>query len=321
MSETYTNPVYPGKFPDPFVLRVDGTYYAYGSDLEVEAERAIPVLRSDALVHWTPLGHALELVDLPTAKAYWAPEVAHHDGRVFMYFTTGVEDRHHQIRVAVAERPEGPFRDQGRILTGDDPFTIDAHPFRDDDGQWYLCYARDFLEGERVGTALVVDRMRDMLTLEGSPRPILRATADWQIFRKNREMYGATYDWYTLEGPFVRKRAGRYYCFYSGGAWQEPNYGVSYAVSDSPFGPFREPAWASDGPTLLRSIPGRVIGPGHNSIVQGPDGEDYLVYHAWDVHKTARRMCIDRLEWTDEGPRTAGPTFTPQPSPASRIRR
>ncbi|HWG86117.1 MAG TPA: glycoside hydrolase family 43 protein, partial [Deinococcales bacterium] len=231
----------------------------------------------------------------------------------YMYYSAGIGDKGHQLRVGIAERPEGPYRDAGVILTPDDPFTIDAHPFQDDDGQWYLYYARDFLDGDRVGTALAVDRLVSMTELAGEPRTVARATADWQIFRKNREMYGAIYDWYTLEGPFVRKHGNRYYCFYSGGAWEEPNYGVSYAVATHPLGPWEEPA--ADGPTVLRSIPGQVVGPGHNSIVRGPDGEDYIVYHAWDEAKTGRRMCIDRLEWTLNGPRTEGPTFTTQPAP------
>ena len=33
---------------------------------------------------------------------------------------------------------------------------------------------------------------------------------------------------------------------------------------------------------------------------------------AWDKDMKARRMCIDRLEWTSEGPRCLGPTWTPQ---------
>ena len=320
MSDTYTNPVHPGPFPAPFVLEVDGAYYAYATDIDVLEERgrgrAIEALTSTDLVTWTSIGRVLEPVDLPTARDYWAPEVVRHDGRFYMYFSTGIEDRHHRLRVALAERADGPFRDQGRVLTGDDPFTIDAHPFRDVDGTWYLYYARDFLDGERVGTAVVVDRMTDMLTLEGAPRTVLRASADWQIFRRNREMYGSVYDWYTLEGPFVLHRRGRYWLLYSGGAWTEPNYGVSFAVADSPLGPFVEPP--SDGPSLLRSVPGRVVGPGHNSVVTGPDGRDYLVYHAWDPDRTERRMCIDRLDWTDDGPRTGGPTFTPQPAPRRR---
>jgi GH43 family beta-xylosidase len=148
---------------------------------------------------------------------------------------------------------------------------------------------------------------------------VLRASADWQLYRRRREMYGAVYDWHTVEGPCVVKRDGRYWCFYSGGAWREPTYGVSYAVADSPLGPFVEPMEASDGPALMRSIPGRVIGPGHNSVVVGPDGEDWIVYHAWDAGHTARRMCIDRLRWTDDGPRTDGPTWTAQRAPRATM--
>lgn len=315
MGATYRNPVNDGYFADPFVLSVDGTFYAYGTEPPVDGPMVVPVLRSDDLVHWTPAGHALERPELPAARNYWAPEVAREAGRYFLYYSAGVDDRGHRLRVASADRPEGPFRDHGRTLTpSDDPFTIDAHPFRDVDGRWYLYYARDFLDGERVGTALVVDRMLDMETLEGRPRTVLRASADWQLFKRRRLMYGAVHDWHTLEAPFVVRRDGRYFCFYSGGSWLEESYGVSYAVADHPLGPFVDAP--GEGPSLLRSVPGHVIGPGHCSVVTGPDGCDYLVYHAWDPDRVARRMCIDRLEWGPDGPRTAGPTWTSQPAPA-----
>jgi hypothetical protein len=60
---------------------------------------------------------------------------------------------------------------------------------------------------------------------------------DWQIFRRGREMYGEVWDWHTLEGPFVCKRDGRYHLFYSGGAWEDETYGVSFAVAEHPLGP------------------------------------------------------------------------------------
>ena len=56
-------------------------------------------------------------------------------------------------------------------------------------------------------------------------------------------------------------------------------------------------------------MPGRVLGPGHNSIVVGPDGEtEYLVYHAWGPDMQARRMYVSRLRWTVDGPRCDGPS-------------
>jgi GH43 family beta-xylosidase len=122
-------------------------------------------------------------------------------------------------------------------------------------------------------------------------------------------MYGKVYDWHTLEGPFVRRRNGRYYCLYSGGSWEGPTYGVAYAVADHPLGPWLE---QPDVPPLLVTVPDQVVGPGHVSVTTGPTGGDVLVYHAWDAGLSARRMCIDPLAWTDDGPKLSGPTWTPQ---------
>ncbi len=310
--ETFRNPVHPGTFADPFVLRHGNWYYAYGTDNQHDRPMAFDVLRSRNLVHWTSLGRSLGGLER-TSRDYWAPEVAFEDGRFHLYYSVGVGDTGHGIRVATAVNPEGPFEDSGTSLTPHERFAIDAHPFRDDDGTWYLFYARDRLEGDRVGTSLAVDRLTDMAMLAGSPSPVLSASADWQLYEAGRSMYGAVMDWYTLEGPFVVKRQGRYWCFYSGGAWTGSGYGVSYAVADGPLGPWTEPSHA--GPALMRSRPGLAEGPGHNSVISAPNGDDYLVYHAWDAAHTTRRMCIDRLWWTPEGPRTDGPTVEPQALP------
>jgi arabinan endo-1,5-alpha-L-arabinosidase len=293
------------------VLRVGDGYVAYGTG-SAPGGRPFEVLRSDDLVRWRSVGGALEPLGEAGATDYWAPEVAESDGRFFMYYSAGTGDRGHLLRVAIADAAEGPFRDDGVVLTPDERFAIDPHPFRDRDGDWYLFYAHDVLDGERAGTTVAVDRMTSMTSLEGRPRTLLHATADWQLFLAEREMYGRVYDWHTLEGPFVRFRDGRYHLFYSGGNWQAPTYGVAYAVAEHPLGPYREPA---TGPTVLQTIPDRVLGPGHNSVVEGPGGEDWIVYHAWDPARTARRMWIDRLRWGPDGPERSGPTLDPQPAP------
>jgi beta-xylosidase len=313
MPTTYRNPVHDEYFADPFVLRHQDAYFAYGT--VARRGRTLPALRSRDLVHWEPLGDVLEPLDLPV-EVYWAPEVAHRDGGFAMYYSAGREEgEEHQLRVARAERPDGPFVDAGVVLDPDDPFSIDAHPFCDDDGRWYLFYCRDFLEGDRVGTGIVVAELADATTFAGPWREVVRPYADWNLFAANREWYGRTWEgWYTVEGPFVRKRDGRYYCFFSGGAWREPNYGVSYAVADDPLGPWT--VAPGEGPTILRTIPDRVLGPGHASVVSSPSGaEDWIVYHAWAPGGGARLMRIDRLEWTADGPRCDGPSLEPRAVP------
>ena len=319
----HTNPVYNGYFADPFVWEHQGVYYAIGTGAaeaegevdEVGERRIFPLLHSDDFVHWQFAGNALLRPDASLGDNFWAPEVTYADGTFYLYYSVGHGDKNHQLRVATSVRPLGPYQDAGISLI--DPqacsFAIDPHAFQDEDGQWYLFYARDFLDTDteiRAGTALMVDRLTTMTQLAGEAKVVLRARCDWQRFLADRPMYGNVYDWHTLEGPCVRKHAGRYYCFYSGGRWETEDYGVDYGVADHVMGPYSD-AGNEAGPRILRSLPGYVLGPGHNSMVMGPDGKtDYIVYHAWDKDKVARRMCIDKLVWTTAGPRCEGPTYT-----------
>jgi len=307
---TYRNPVHEGYFADPFVLRDGDRYVAYGTGATIGG-LVFEVLVSSDLATWTSVGGALHPVAEDLGGDYWAPEVAHADGRWWMYYSVGHGDAGHHLRVAVADEATGPFADLGIDLTRDERFAIDPHPFRDDDGRWYLYFARDVLDADRVGTQLAVARLEGMTALVGGTRTVLAPSADWQIFERDRPMYGARYDWHTLEGPTVRRHGGRYHCLYSGGSWQGPGYGVSWASALSPLGP-----WTQTGAErLLRTVPGHVRGPGHNSVVTTPGGTEVLAYHAWDEAGTRRQLCIDPLTWTEDGPATPGPTWDEQPLP------
>jgi len=329
----YRNPVYSQYFADPFVWQHEGVYYAVGTGI-LEAQSDVgngvsaltvdgapgvfAILRSNDLASWSPVGSALEILHPDYGDAYWAPEVAFANGTFYLYYSVGRGDKGHHIRVATSTQPEGPYRDTGALVTNPFfcPFAIDASPFRDDDGEWYLFYARDFLDSGpngRAGTGVVVDRLLDMTRLAGTEREVARARHDWQRFAAGRIMYGGIYDWHTIEGPCVRKRNGKYYCLFSAGRWENDTYGVDFAVADNPLGPYRCDSDDS-GARVLRTLPGEVLGPGHNSLAEGPDGKtDYIVYHAWDSRMTARRMFIDRIEWTSRGPRCLGPTTTTRP--------
>ena len=66
-------------------------------------------------------------------------------------------------------------------------------------------------------------------------------------------------DWYTIEGPFTLRVGDRYVCFYSGGRWENPNYGVGYLLADRPMGDggLEDRSWSvcddPNGPRILKT--------------------------------------------------------------------
>lgn len=308
-------PVYLGYFADPFVWKHHNIYYAIGTGgIETDgvsnniSDYVFPLLQSQDMIHWTYKGNALRRPSESLGDTFWAPEVAYRDLLFYLYYSVGFEDRNHQLRVAASNHPLGPYLDCGVTLVDPlkCPFAIDPHPYQDDNGQWYLFYARDFLEIDaefRTGTAIVADWLTTMTQLAGNETVILRARSDWQRFQIDRRMYGDIYDWHTLEGPCVRKHGYLYYCFYSGGRWETDTYGVDYGVSATVLATYTD-FGNETGARVLHSVPGRLHGPGHNSIVLGHDNKaEYIAYHAWDSNRKNRLMHIDRLNWTSEGPR------------------
>jgi len=327
-ARTYTNPVVARNFPDPFVLQHAGRYYAFGTTGEGRTSdgRVFTLLTSTNLVDWQALGGALTPPPGTDGAQFWAPEVVQHDGTFYMYYSRGGgaigAEVGHRLHVATSRQPQGPYTEVAQLTVADSPFTIDPHAFRDTDGQWYLFYARDFTDtqdGYYPGTGLVVDKLTSMTQLAGQPRTVLRARHSWTLFEANRTMplYGnRTFaQWHTLEGPAVRLHNGTYYCFFSGANFLTDRYGVDYCTAKHPLGPYVD-SGSDAGARVLHSVPGHVRGPGHHSHAMSPDGRtEYLVYHAWNMAMTERQLCIDKLEWTDKGPRCLGPTYTPQPLP------
>jgi arabinan endo-1,5-alpha-L-arabinosidase len=316
---TYTNPVYAGDMPDPSVKKFGDYYYAFGTTGPVRMPdgRIFKLLRSRDLVNWEPLGGALTPPFANRDFEYWAPEITQNQGRYYLYYAMGDDvPEHFVIRVGISDKPKGPYTDSGNVLKDCDGkrFMIDPFPFRDDDGNWYLFYSCSFpydTQEYHAGTGVEVERLINMTTLSGDCHLVVRPAHDWTLYKSNRWMnvYNRAFNWHTVEGPCVVRHDGKYYCFYSGSNWTTANYGEDYVVADNPLGPYSPGA---DRPRVLQGIPGKVRGPGGISITTGPDGKtQYIVYHAWNREMTERQMCVDKLVWTADGPRST-PTVTPQ---------
>ena len=277
--KTYRNPLLPDReIADPFVLRVEGKYYLYPTT----DSRGYEVFVSDDLVHWERKARVFR----DPRGGDWAPEVFYNkrgDGKFYLYYTDNMPDSkrevlHKQIGVAVADSPLGPFTDKGALA----PDSIDADLFQDEDGSLYLSYVE--LTG---GFKIIVQPMADPLHKKGEPTVVIHPTEEWE------KVSGKV-----TEGPFMLKHNGIYYLTYSGTGADSPNYGIGYATSKSPTGPFVKYA---GNPIAHRG--GKVLGLGHHCVVEGPDGKLWLVYHQkWDAEKNFHRfLAIDPLWFDDEG--------------------
>ncbi len=278
-ARTYRNPLMPDReIADPFVLRLDGQYYLYPTS----DGKGYEVFVSDDLVHWELKARAFK----DPRGGDWAPELFHNkrgDGKFYLYYTDTMPGEpggplHKQIGVAAADSPIGPFVDKGPLA----PHSIDAELFQDDDGSLYLSYVD--LDG---GFKIIVQPMADPLTKKGEPHVVLRPTEPWE------KISGAV-----TEGPFMLKHNGTYYLTYSGTGADSPNYGIGYATSKSPTGPFGK---YPGNPIAHRE--GNILGPGHHCIVTGPDGKLWLVYHQkWNADRNFHRfLAIDPIWFDAEG--------------------
>src|SRR5580658_6176938 len=95
-------PVYPYDFPDPDVIEVGGTYYAYGTNT---ASGNVQIITSTDLAHWTLVGNALpQLASWATPGYTWAPSVIEDNGTFLLYYTVATYLTE-CVSVASASRP------------------------------------------------------------------------------------------------------------------------------------------------------------------------------------------------------------------------
>lgn len=281
---TYTNPTLPGDHPDPSIIRVSADYWATAT---TSAWAPIfPLLHSRDLVNWTPVGAVFDKAPAWSNGSYWAPEIARDGRRFFVYYTARKKDGPLCVAVATAPRPQGPYRDHGPLVC-QEAGSIDAVAVTDERGRRYLVWKEDG-NSRKQPTPLWAQRLSpDGTSLVGPRHELLRNAAAWEA--------------HLIEGPFILRRNGWFYLFYSADACcgRACNYKLGVARSRALLGPWeRSPA----NPILAGNAAWKC--PGHGSIVTTPGGRDYLLYHAYqpdDFQFSGRQGLLDEVTWGADG--------------------
>jgi beta-xylosidase len=305
----FQNPIVQANFPDPFILKVEETYYAYSTNSN---SRNVPVATSTDLINWQ-LGRDVlpalpRWVDISNPNV-WAPEVLRVDNQYLLYYTARDRTSNRQcIGLAVSETPEGPFRDRSDtpfICQADEGGSIDASPFRAENGKLYLYWKND-------GNCCMMPTFIYGQMLSPDGRSLVGEAV--QLIRNDQPWHGPV-----VEAPTMWQHEDRYYLFYSGNVFAGERYAVGYAVCETPLGPCED---AEENPILASVMEGDplVVGPGHQTILADSSGDTWLVYHVWQVTEggsltSNRQMWMDRLLWEDGRPVVQGPTREPQIAP------
>ena len=279
---SYRNPVLPGFYPDPSVVRVGEWFYLVNSSFEFFP--GVPIHRSRDLVHWEPIGHVLTRdSQLPLATAYpsggiFAPTIRYHAGTYYMV-TTNVTHRGNFF--VTAKDPAGPWSEPIWINM---PGGIDPSLFFDDDGKVYLTST-----GSAPGIHMAQIDVATGKLLTSPPKIVWKGT-------------GGRYP----EGPHLYKIGGRYYLMISEGG-TEYGHMVTIARAGSPWGPFeacpRNPILTHRDTPLSQPIQAT----GHPDLFEDGKGNWWMVFLAirpqgnYYWHHLGRETFLAPVRWDAQG--------------------
>lgn len=283
---TAGNPIVEGWYADPEGIIFDDKYWVYPTYSAPYGEQVfMDAFSSPDLVNWTKHERIIDTASVKWVKrAMWAPAILKKDNKYFLFFGGNdiqSDNEYGGIGVAVADKPEGPFKDYlgkpliDKFYNGAQP--IDQFVFKDKDGSYYIYYGG----WKHCNVAKLSDDFTGLVPFE-----------DGTIYK---EVTPENY----VEGPFMFIHNNKYYFMWSEGGWTGPDYSVAYAIADSPFGPFKRIG------KILQQDPKVATGAGHHSVIHEPKSDKwYIVYHRRPLAETDgnhRVTCIDEMQFDENG--------------------
>ncbi len=293
------NPIFEGWYADPQIRRYGDTWWVFPTGSGESKDPCFNAFSSKDMKSWTLHPRILTTNEVTWAKgAMWAPDAHEVGGRYYLFFsandaypvggkrgdgepqTEAKLQGYGGIGVAVADRPEGPYRDLiGKPLI--DRFWNRAQPIDqyvfEYKKEWYMVYGG----WGRCNLVKLAKDFKSLVPFEDG--------AMW------RNMTPKGY----VEGSVMFERNGKWYFMYSGGDWTGNDYCVNYSVGKSPFGPFE---FKGKVLGIQRPI---ATGAGHHSVACIPGTDKWLIcYHRRPIPNKGRGhrvVCIDRMEFDSNG--------------------
>jgi beta-xylosidase len=284
--QTSGNPILKGWYADPEAAIFGKQYWIYPTYSDKYNKQVFfDAFSSKDLVHWDTHKNILDTSAVKWAhRAMWAPAIVQKDKKYYFFFAANDIQNDNEkggIGVAVADKPEGPFKDHigkpliDKFYNGAQP--IDQFVFKDKDGQYYIIYGG----WQHCNIAKLNNDFTSVI-------PFSDGTTFKEITPKGY-----------VEGPMMFIRNGKYYFMWSEGGWTGPDYCVAYAIADNPFGPFERVG------KVLEQDSAVARGAGHHSVMHDAKKDLwYIVYHRRPLSETAannRATCIEQMFFDEKG--------------------
>lgn len=305
---SYTNPITRDtsiSMRDHCIIKVGEKWYCTGTSNPVWTGHnpGVRLLVSDDLIHWQQHSWLIDASKLPADCPYngrfWAPEIHYIKNKYWLTVNSGKvtdEDpkgmKTHSIWLFSSDQVTGPYKLVNGPLTPQ--YNNDATLFEDEDGQTYLYCSGNGLFHAKIdlSTGKLIGNIQKFLDKREPGYP------EWMV--------GG------IEGPFVIKRDGIYFMFFS--TWTR-GYEVGLLKSKSPLGPWelasRQPIFGTRKkgyrPELavnggyadlkFQDTEDPYCETGHNALFEGPDGKLWSSCHYIMYDKRPYPYCPDLQPW------------------------
>lgn len=284
---TAQNPFVQTSFtPDPApVVFGDELYVFTGCDREGENDfyymTGWQCFSTKDMQNWTDHGRILEDDDFAWCNENdaWASQCIERNGKYYFYFTTtNKSGGGRAIGVAVADKPEGPYKDVlGKPLCGPNWDYIDPTVLIDDDGQAWLMFGNP--------SCYYVKLKEDMVTLDGQIQKFDMTT---QAFGPSSK--GTAYG----EGPWIYKHDDLYYLVYASFYGSDGGESQAYSTGPSITGP-----WTHRG-QIMKPLNCFTT---HGGIIDYKD-HSYFFYHKSGLPGGGtfnRSACVEEFTYNPDG--------------------
>ncbi len=280
------NPVLPGDYPNPTVIKVKDYYYA--SATSNEWSPLFPIFKSKDLNNWELVsyvfpGGAPEWAD----KNFWSPELIYDEtqDRVYAYYSARDKNTHRMsVAVASADSPEKPFTDHGPLVS-QEVGSIDPFEIKDRDGKIYVIWKEDGSSAWLPTPIWAQQINEDRNKFIGDKVELIRNDQLWEEGK--------------VEGVCLFEKGDYFYMFYSSGLCceKECNYKVGVARAKNLLGPWEK---FNDNPILRTNVDWKC--PGQGSVVE-KDGDLFLLYHAYSREGSiyvGRQGVLEKIMWSED---------------------